>query len=165
MKNINDYAMDILTKNGCDCYTYGGEQSAHLLDDLKEAYPDGMEYGYGYVEVANAILAISKPEPIIRKEYRVVYDTDSVCDGYDMDSYETAKESALDILAEWAVQERATWASDTPTDEERERWDYMIYNCGAWVEKYNKITDEYQFEWEPSDLDVQCIGWLLYEEE
>lgn len=163
---LKDYAQKILTDHGCDRYTYGGEQSKHLLDDLKAEYPDGMEYGFGYVEVANAILEISRPEPIKRSEYMVMWDTDSCSDGYGCDSLEMAQDSAIETLINWMMEEQSAWKNpDAPTAEEKENWNYMIYNCGVSVAKYNKITDDYDTVWEPSDFDVDRIGWLLWEEE
>ena len=52
--SLNAYAMKILSEHGCDCYTYGDEDAKHILEDLKTAYPNGMEYPY--IEVANEIL-------------------------------------------------------------------------------------------------------------
>ena len=52
--NIREYAKKILDDHGCDQYTYGGEFSKHILNDLKTEYPNGMEFPY--IDVANAIL-------------------------------------------------------------------------------------------------------------
>ena len=165
METLENYAMKILADAGCDCHTYGGEASKHIMRDLKEAFPEGMEYPYTYIAVANAILAISRPEPIKRSPWRVHWDTDNCCDGYDCESFKAAKESALDTLIGWAVDERSGWKSNEPTDEEKENWDYMIYNCGVAVYKYNPDTDEYEKFWHPSDEDCKSIGWVLFNEE
>ena len=99
------------------------------------------------------------------EKYRVCYDTEHFSGSFGCDSLESAKSYALDTLMEWMSQERSEWKSDTPTDEEKERWDYMIYNCGVSVEEYDERAGEYISAWEPSDLDVDCIGWLLFDEE
>ena len=150
--------------HGCDCYTYGGEWSEHVLSDLKEAYPDGMEFPY--VDVANAILAISRPRPIKRSAYRVIYDTDSVCDGFDAESFEQAKYSAEDTLCEWEAEQASDYPCDFKdwTEGQRDDWDYMIYNYSVWVEKYNPDTDEYEECWGLSYEDEKKIGWLEYSE-
>ena len=60
--NINEYAMDILLENGCDEFTYGGNDKwckpEKIAEELKTAYPNGMKYPY--MQVAKAIREISK---------------------------------------------------------------------------------------------------------
>lgn len=164
--NVNEYALKILEDHGCDCYTYGGEWSEHVLSDLKEAYPDGMEFPY--VDVANAILAISRPEPIKRSHYKVIFDTDSFCDGCDASSFDEAKDIAEGILVDWAVDEQQQLGCPLDvkewTEKQIDEWDYMIYNSSVWVEKYNPDTDEYEECWGLSYEDEKKIGWLEYSE-
>ena len=162
METLENYAMKILADAGCDCYTYGGEFSKHILDDLKEGFPDGLKYGY--VDVANAILAISKPAPIHKAKWIVQWDTDSCSDGYESTSFESAKTDALDTLLNWMCEESMNWDSETPTEEQMENWDYMIYNCGVAVAEYNPYTDEYETVWEPDDEELERIGWVAYDE-
>ena len=157
MKTIENYAMKILADAGCDCYTYGGEDAKHVLSDLKEGFPDGMEYPY--VDVANAILSISRARPIARDPWMVVYDGDSFTDGFGCASLDEAKDRALGILVDWAEAERMNWKTDPPTEDEIDDFDYMIYNCSVWVEKYNPDTDEYEEYWSPSYEDEKEIGW------
>ena len=62
--DIYEYANQVLSEHGCDCYTYGDKnmpycQIASIAAELRTAYPDGMEYSYE--DVAQAILDISKP--------------------------------------------------------------------------------------------------------
>ena len=161
--NINEYALNILKEHGCDCYTYGGEFAKHCLADLKEAYPNGMEYPY--VDVANAILAMSRPMPIVRKSYKVVWDNESCCDGHGCDTFEIAKSDVEEILVNWIVEEVATWKNNKPSAENIENFNYMIYNCNAWVEKYNPDTDEYEEYWFPNDEFLKSIGWEEIKEE
>ena len=151
---LEEYAKDILYSHGCDEYTYGGEWSKSVLDDLKEAYPDGMEYPY--VDVANAILAMSRPQPIVREPWFVHWWTDHCDDGFGRESFEFAKESVFDILVEWVVEAQ---------DDSAEDFDYMLYNCGAEVMKYNPMTDEYEEYWYPSNEELKEIGWEFKEEE
>lgn len=160
MENLENYAMKILVDAGCDCYTYGGEYSKHCLDDLKEAFPEGMKYPY--VDVANAILAISRPKPIHRSEWRIHWETDSCSDGYDADSFGAAKNDALDTLLNWMMEESSEWESENPTEEEMEDWDYMIYNCGVSVYKYDPMKDEYEEYWSPDNDELEKIGWKTY---
>ena len=155
---IIDYAKKILADHGCDEYTYGGEWGKHVLDDLKEAYPNGMEYPY--VDVANAILSISKQKPIVRDPWIAVWDTDSCCDGMGCASFEAAKGEALDTLVLWMVDARNEWDElFNPTDNELDNYNYMICTNRVYVQKYNPMTDEYEDYWYPSYEDEEEIGW------
>ena len=58
-KIITDYAAKILSDHGCDTHSYYGVSLETTINDLKEAYPDGMDYPYD--QVAKAILEISTP--------------------------------------------------------------------------------------------------------
>lgn len=156
--SVEAYALAILAKHGCDCYTYGGEFSKHVLEDLKEGYPDGMEYPY--IDVANAILSISKVRPITRAPFRMVWDTDTCCDGIDCESFGAAKCQAEDTLVEWMTQERSEWADVfAPTEEELDNYNYMICNSSVSVYKYDPDTDEYVEEWGPSYEEEEALGW------
>lgn len=154
---VEEYAKKILSDNGCDEYSYGDEYSKYIMDDLKTGYPDGMEFPY--IDVANAILAMSHPKPIVRKPYVVRWYTDSDSDEYGCDSLEEAMYDAEDMLVNWQVAEMSEWSEDGPTEEQEESWDYMIFNCGVSVWKYNPDTDEYEEEvWEPDD-EFPRVAW------
>ena len=88
------------------------------------------------------------------KEYRVIYDTENFIDGFDVDTEEDAIERCKDVYIGWMKYE-------TPGTEE---WDSMIYNCAAWVEKYDPETDDYIPYWEPDDEYLTSIGWDTEEE-
>ena len=162
MKSVENYAMEILAKAGCDCYTYGGADSEHIMDDLKTGYPDGMEFPY--VQVANAILAMSRPKPVVRSDYRVYWDNGvEACGSNDCDTLEQAKDAVYDMLYSWMETEKMMWDNGVPTQEDKDRWDMMIYNAYAEVKKYNPYTDEYEDEWEMSSEDCQKFGWYTFE--
>lgn len=157
-KSLEAYALQILADHNCDCYTYGNCPSETILSDLKEGYPDGMEYPY--IDVANAILQISKPRPIKRAPYRMVWDTDSDCDGIDFESEGAAKCDAEDTLINWMVEERDLWKDPfNPTEDELDNYNYMIYNCSVYVTKYDPDTDEYEEVWSPSYEEEEKLGW------
>lgn len=164
--NVEAYALQVLAKAGCDCHTYDGEYANHLMDDLKTGYPDGMKYPY--VDVANAILAISRPRPIVRKPWMVIYDTDSVTDGIGCDSFEDAKDTTMELFCSWMNQERGDWKIENneyaPTDEQKDNWNYMIETCHIYVQKYNAYKDEYEDYWDPDNEGLIKIGWVMYEE-
>ena len=117
---VQEYAKQILAEHGCDEYTYGGEWSKYVLDDLKEEYPNGMEFPY--VEVANAIIEMSKVKPIERKPWMMCFDAEEFCDGIGFDSFDSATCDAEDTLVNWMVEERNNWKDVFhPTEEELEQ--------------------------------------------
>ena len=163
-KEIKKYALKILTDAGCDKFTYGGEYAKHIMDDLKTGFPDGMKYHY--IDVANAILKMSRPKPLYRAPYRVIIDTEHSTDGADEKDLASAKENVYDTYYEWMNDEALHRKDpDKPTKKEKENWDMMIYNCGAYIEKYNPNTDEYEEYWYPSDDKLKRMGWKPFERE
>ena len=155
---VETYAMNILKENKCDIYTYGGKFCGELMDDLKRAYPDGMEFPY--IDVANAILAVSRPEPIRRDAYMVCWDNDSCCDGFGVDTLEDAKRLAFEVLGGWMAETEKEYPGNT------DEWNYMINNCSVHVDIYNPNTDEYDDNyWYPSDDELETIGWVEREEQ
>lgn len=155
---IKAYARQILSDHGCDDYSYGGTCGDTILSDLKEAYPNGMEYPY--IEVANAILSITKEKPIVRRPFLMVWDNDSCVDGIGCDSFEAAKGDALDTLVFWMTEQRRLWDDFlAPTEDELDDYNYMIENCSVHIDRYNPNTDEYDDYWYPSYEDEEDIGW------
>ena len=162
--SLENYAMKILVDHGCDCYTYGDETSKTIMDDLKSAYPDGMEYGFHYLEVANAILAMSRPRPIARSSWKVCYSADNFDNSFSKDDFESAKDSALDVLGDWMLEESVHWVvAGMPSETEKEEWDYMINSCEVYVSKYDPSTDEYKEYWYPDSCDLENIGWKAFD--
>ena len=160
---LEQYAMKILVDHDCDIYTYGGSMADCIMDDLKTEYPQGMLYPY--IEVANAILSISRPQPIVKRPYMVCWDNDSACDGFDVDSLGEAISDAEDTLSTWICDEVSGWKDiNNPTQEEINNYDYMIYNYSVWVDQYNPDTDEYETIWEPDEVTEKAVGWLTWDE-
>lgn len=156
--SITEYAKEILAAHGCDEYTYGTTDEETILRDLKSVYPDGMRYSY--LDVANAILLISKRKPIVRSPYRMVYDGNCFIDGTDYGSLEQAKADALDTLVNWMIEARQAWANcHCPTEDELDEYNNMICCCCTYVQEYNQETDEYDDYWYPSEEDLEQIGW------
>lgn len=154
---VESYALKILSDHGCDCYTYGGEDSKHVLEDLKEEYPDGMDFPY--IDVANAILSISRPRPLYKAPFLMVWDTDHCCDGIDCESLGAAKCLAEDTLIEWQMEEISKWKDGVPTEEQIDDWNYMIWNCGVEIYKYDPDTDEYVVADRLSYEEEEQLGW------
>ena len=147
--NATEYAQKVLREHGCDEYTYSNHDGEQIMRDLKEAYPNGMEFPY--VAVANAIVLMSRPTLVERKPYCSVWDTDSCCDGIRFDTLEEAQEDVVSTYTVW--MEECCNMSD-------EDWNYMINNWGAYVAKYNPETDEYEAYCYLSDEDLESIGWV-----
>jgi len=159
---VIEYAKKILADHECDEYTYGGRWSERVLDDLKEAYPDGMDFPY--VDVANAILSFSRARPIERAPFQMVFDSGDCIDGVGLDSLEAAKSDALDTLIQWEADESSDWFGEHPTEEQIESWDYMIDTCSVEVREYDPMTDEYVTVWEPTYEDEKSVGWMPWED-
>lgn len=158
MNPVEAYAWSILREHECDEYTYSGEFAKYVLEDLKQAYPNGMEYPY--IEVANAILSITKEKPVVRKPFLMVWDNDSCVDGDGRDSFDDAQADALGTLIFWMTEQRRTWKDFlAPTEEELEEYNYMIQTSSVHIDKYNPDTDEYDEFWYPSYEDEEDIGW------
>ena len=158
---LKEYAMKILKDAGCDEYTYGGKWADKVLDDLKEEFKPG-ELEYPYIDVANAILAISRPEPIKRAPYKMIWDTDQAVCGEDCETFEDAKAAALNVYEGWMEAEWMMWTSEKPTAKNIEDWNYMIYNCCCYIVRYDPRTDEYDDADDAyylSDEELEEIGW------
>lgn len=155
--SLNAYAMKVLSDHGCDCYTYGDGKAKKFLEDFKTAYPNGMDYPY--IDVANEILSLSRPSPIYKAPFKMIYDMGHTVDSTEHECFETAKDEAIETLVEWIVERQAMWKSDTPTEEEKESFNIMIDDCSVRVVKYNPNTDEYEDYWSPSYEDENEIGW------
>lgn len=157
-KQLVEYARKVLKDHDCDEYTYGGEWGKHVLADLKEAYPDGMEYPF--IDVANAILSISKQRLIEKDPWIVCWDSASCCDGIGCKSLGAAKNEAIDLLVMWMVEARNEWDDVfNPTEDELENYNMMIFDSSVEVMKYDPMTDEYVEYWSPSYKDEEKIGW------
>jgi len=161
-KELKNYARKILADHGCDLYTYGTTEGEQIMDDLKEGYPDGMDYPY--IDVANAIIAISKRKPVTRSTWHVIYDMDDCIDGYDTTSLAQGKSDVLDTFLQWMYNEQSLWKNGKPTKRQIEQYDNMIEVFNCYVAKYNPMTDEYDDYWYPSDDDLRRIGWMPWKE-
>lgn len=162
-EEVSAYAMKILSDAGGNCYTYGGEYANKVMDDLKLAFPYGMKFPY--IEVANAILAMSRPPMIHRAPFSVVWDTDDCCDAYGAESLDEAKNRCLEVFMDWEAEElSAMECSENPTQDDKDDWNYMLKTYWAYVAQYNPETDEYEEIWAPDDNDLLLMGWVPYEE-
>lgn len=108
-------------------------------------------------------MILSPPVGIVRGQkgvnmYVVVWDngkdaSDSVGEYTDLD---IAKETAYDILNGWM---------ESAADADDEEWNSMIENAYAYVAEYDPTTEDYPPVWEPSDDELEDIGWVKRGEE
>lgn len=83
-------------------------------------------------------------------KFRCIYDGDSFIDGVYFDDIESAKSAAIDILSSWLE------CSADMTDDE---YNMMIENCHTFVEEYDRESDSLECVYEPSDNELDNIGW------
>lgn len=174
MTAVREYAMHLLVNSGCDLDCYADRNYAKDAEKDLVFYEE--EHGkmpYSIEDIAAALIQIGNEQPekvIERLPYMLRWDTDDTSDGYEIENYGTAKAEVEDTLLLWAAEEVHNWQFDEngiphPTEEQIENWDYMIYNCNAWVEKWNPVTQEYE-EFDGSyltDWEYHEIGWELWE--
>lgn len=101
--------------------------------------------------------------------YEVVYFTDSFIDGFETASLEQGKCDALDLLVGWKPEGNDWYGNRMPTEDEIVAWDHMILNYGVEVVRYDESEapdgcPNYEIVWEPSDEDLDRIGWVEWEE-
>lgn len=161
---LRQYALQILRDHNCDVYTYGTTPGEDILRDLMMAYPNGMQYPY--IRVVNAIIAVSKRRPFKRSPWRVLWDSAHCTDSFACATLAEAKRRTLELHESWLEDARSEFSDpEHPTEDEVERFNQMLYDNSASVEKYNPETDEYDEYWFPSEKDLTKIGWVLYGEE
>lgn len=95
----------------------------------------------------------------------MIYETSSFSGGIEYDFFEEAKETALDILCDWQSNETCDWNRPfNPTEEQIDRYDYMIFNYRVWVEEYNEDEGYWEEIWSPSQEELEMCSWLEWEE-
>jgi hypothetical protein len=103
-------------------------------------------------------------------KFRYIVDGDHFIDGFDAADLKDAQNGAIETLILWMQEESCDWAflpdgTPNPTEDQKENWDYMIYNCGVWVEELDPETGKWEEVWSPSDEDCDRIGWKTFAEE
>lgn len=159
---VKTYTLEVLKEHGCSEHVYHGVPGEEIILDLKNAYPNGMKYPY--VDVANAILLLSKPTLIHRAPYRMIYDLGHTVDGVDFDTLEEAQDDAIETLINWMCDFYSEHNISEPdktkwTEEQQEDWDMMINECSTCVAQYDPNKDEYKIIWYPPGQKEKEIGW------
>ena len=83
------------------------------------------------------------------KEYRCIYDGGSFIDGIEFETFKEAKESAEQILTEWAS---ALMSKD--------EHNMMVCNCMTWVEWFDDSEHEWVDIWYPTNEFCESIGFI-----
>ena len=95
--------------------------------------------------------------------YKVIYDGGDFIDGTDWhETLEEAIDVAKEILGSWVCEERYHWHRPTPTDEEVEKFNMMIDECGVWVEEEGHEEDE-DWRYYLTDEEYNEVGWMYYD--
>lgn len=104
--------------------------------------------------------------------YMMIYDGGSFIDGIGYDSLQEAINAAEDTLCEWEAEQQGTWNMEddkpSPTQEQIDAWDSMIYDCSCYVVEWDYENWEYPGAdyavWPTSDEDLENLGWVTYDE-
>lgn len=166
-----EVAMKLLLDNNCslDCYR---DDMEHAVKDIQTLIDDGMNFEFNANEIATALVDIGNEQPIVispRKEYCMCWSTDDCDDGIEFESFEAAKNDALDTYIIWMIEEDRNWkfvdGIPCPTKEQIDSWDYMIDNCYCHVAKWSSEDNAYSdIVWEASDEELNAIGWKYIDE-
>ena len=91
--------------------------------------------------------------------YKVIWDNGAdTCGSIDTPAIGQGKEECLDMLTEWRNETCCDWwGIRMPTEKEIEDYDYMIFNCEAYVSEF---PDDYDEDSDPSDY----VVWEMDEE-
>ena len=95
-------------------------------------------------------------------DWYVVYDSNSVLDGFFCETFEEAKKRVMELYASWVKAERKDWKKENgvyvPTKEQVNAWNRMIdnYNFYVWNYKNPDII------WGPDEEELIRIGWVNY---
>lgn len=106
----------------------------------------------------------------MKSKWKMIFDTEHMCGGIDFDTFEAAKNDAIETYILWQNDfmgniPPVSWTESLEpmfTEEEKEDWNYMIANCFCHVDKLNEDTGEYETYWYPSDEELEEIGWREY---
>lgn len=169
--NCKEYATNLLEKCGCPLDCYRDISFEVTVKDLITYYNDeNIESPYPIAEIAKYLkeIADEQPMPVIKKApYRMVFDMGHTIDGIYCESFESAKANMEDTYIQWICDETYNWkfaddGTPMPTEEQREAFNYMIYECCCWAAKLDEETGEYE------DLDnaytlpedeLEALGW------
>ena len=91
--------------------------------------------------------------------FTVVYSDEHMIDSFECDTFERAKDEALDILANWQVS-AVNDINDinNATQSEIDNYDCIIENGCVYIEK-----DGEEF-WYPSPEDLKAVSWVPFED-
>lgn len=94
--------------------------------------------------------------------YRVRWENEFCIDSFDRPSMDEAIHDALDLLLEWESQERYDWKSTQPSQEQIDRWNYMIDECHVGV--FRLDGERLVHVWNPTEDDFKRVGWMYFDD-
>lgn len=110
--------------------------------------------------------------------YKVIWDNGSdACDAIETPSIGQGKEDCIKLFIDWRTEMCGNWwGIRMPTEKEIEDYDYMIYNCGAFVaefpDDYDTDYDDDRYEnydsfdhavWEMDEETQEMLLWYEWE--
>lgn len=164
-------AMLLLEEEGCPLDTYRNDTKGWAFDDVQfvmKTSPDRLG-GFDPIEVALELQQIGDEQhPRMKNpEWMVIWDGDSFSDSWYCESFEEAKNDAIDTLIEWQMQMVADHLN-LHSKEFIDSYNYMVTHCETHVKHREPIpvpedTDDDDMGWEdywyPSEQDLKDIGW------
>lgn len=184
--NIREYTLHLLKSCGCDlnCYAETSYVKGHeihsgftdALNDLKSMVEAGEKYDFPLEDIAKELVAIGNEQPLPprrgHKLFSMVYDMGDTVDGVEHDTFEAAKDDALETLANWVAEEQKCWKVDEngtphPTERQVESWDKMIEDYCVYIVRWDDEANDYEScddAWYPSSEDEKDTDWLYWEE-
>lgn len=96
-----------------------------------------------------------------RKPFIVIYENYHMSDCIPCSSFKEAKTKLKRCYKTWIDEEMLFWDDeDNPTEKEIKKWNYMIWNCGCHIEKYDPSTKEYYNYYYLTDEELTELGWI-----
>lgn len=173
---LREYCLNLLISCECNLDCYKGENSKFALLDMKE-YAKDYNVPFSLEDVANMLVQIGneQPDPSRKghKQYCMVFDVGHTVDGVEWDTFEEAKNDAINTLENWIVDEQSKWSFDIdddgisviphPTDKQIESWDAMINDCSVYVVEWNDedgCWEDSDNAWYPSSEIENELNWF-----
>ena len=178
--SIREYSINILKDCGCSLDCYKGAELKSVISDLK-VFSVENNLLFPVETIAKILIEIGneQPDPPRKghKKYCMVFDVGHTVDGVEWDTFEEAKNDAINTLENWVVEEQLSWKFDTnsdgvsvtphPTEKQIESWDTMINDCCVYVVEWddeNDCWEDCDNAWYPSSEIENEVNWLEWSE-
>lgn len=178
--DLREYSISLLAECGCNLDCYKGVELQSVISDLME-YSKENTILYPIEDVAKMLVEIGNAQPDSHrkghKKYCMVFDVGHTVDGVEFDTFEEAKNDAINTLENWIVDEQVGWNFETdsdgvsviphPTEKQIDSWDTMINDCSVYVVEWdeeNNCWEDCDNAWYPSSDIENELNWLEWSE-